>query len=58
MPECGVDPAVGVHHRVGDLLDDAVNWVTWWISSLGVLLKLVELLFLEHWTLYNVYIGQ
>ena len=27
VPERGVNPAVGVHHRVGDLFNNAVNRV-------------------------------
>ena len=26
-PEGGVDPAVGVHYALGDLLNDAVDWI-------------------------------
>ena len=27
-PECRVNPAVSVHHRVGDFLHNTVDWVT------------------------------
>ena len=43
VPERGVNPAVGVHHRVGDLFNNAVNRVPWrfpntptrWCQTIG-----------------------